>query len=176
MKKSILIMFVSILCFSSCQNGSSSKSADAKTKTKTVETKAAAQAPGKINAEIKGVLQELLPKCEKVEYVFYKEGMSFSTETSGQQATLSYYNFISDEEVAKHNCKYDGGAVFRSPDGDIVLTVDFVLFDTKCKSFVVTANNKTYYQKIDDTGYKYLLQFANLDMSGNNPNVAPKAK
>jgi len=168
-------LFVTILCFYSCQNGSGSKTANKETKTaensKNAQT---AQAAGKVNTEIKAVLQELLPLCEKVEYVFYKQGMSFSTETQGQQATLSYYNFVSDVEAPKHNCKYDGGAVFRSPEGDIVLTIDFVLRDPKCKSFVVTAKNKTYHQKMEDVGYKYLMQFADLDVAGGNPNLTPK--
>jgi len=176
MKKSILILFVAAICFCSCQNESGSKTANKETKTAEKSKNAPAQAAGKVNTEIKAVLQELLPLCEKVEYVFYKQGMSFSTETQGQQATLSYFNFVSDIEVPKHNCKYDGGAVFRSPDGDIVLTADFVLNDPKCKSFVITAKNKTYYQKMEDVGYQYIMQFYNIDMSGNNPNLTPKQK
>ena len=161
MNKIATILLIVLFSLCACQSDSTKKT------TTESKTTAAAAKPAKsnsINPDIKRVLQELLPLCEKVEYVFYKEGLSFSTETSGQQATLSYYNFISDVEAPKHNCKYDGGAVFRSPEGDIILTADFVLFDEKCKSFVVTANNKVYYQKINDDGYKYLMQFANLKM------------
>ncbi len=122
-----------------------------------------ASAP-KINQEIKTVLKELLPQCEKVEYVFYKKGMSFSTETAGANSVLPFYNFISDTEVTPHQCKFDGGAVFRSPDGDIVMTGDFVLNDQNCRSFKVTAKGKTYYQAMDETGFQYLMRFYNIDM------------
>ncbi len=149
---------------SKTDNSAATKPATQKEATKT--------ASAGVNNEIKPLLQRLLPQVEKVEYVFYKQGMSFSTETSGQQAVLSYYNFVSDQAVAKHSCKYDGGAVFRSPEGDIVLTADFVIVDQKCKSFVVTAEGKTYYQQMDDSGLKYLMNFYNIDM--NSGQMKPK--
>lgn len=159
----------------SCSDGnktSKAKSADKTAKVAKQESKAPAAAPGAKNAAIKPLLQRLLPTVKKIEYVFYKQGMSFSTETSGDQAILSYYNFVSDREMAKHNCKFDGGAVFRSQDGDIVMTADFVLVDGKCRSFVVTAEGKSYTQEMEDSGYKYLMNFFNIDM--NSGQMQPK--
>jgi len=154
MKYTIYLLFSLLLTVFACQN--SNKAAKKAPKANTT-------AAPSYNSEIKPLLQRLLPHCEKVEYVFYKQGMSFATELGNKQNILAYFNHISDQEVPKHTCKYDAGAVFRSPDGDIVLTADFVLNDPKCKSAVVTAEGKSYYQKMNDSGFKHLMYFYNID-------------
>lgn len=173
MKITHLVLNVLFICLlfglSACQN---SGKTGAKTNNNTTAPKntAVTQAAAKTNPDIKPLLERLLPKVEKVEYVFYKKGMSFSTETSGKNSILPYFNFISDQEMPDRSCTtFDGGAVFRAPEGDIVLTVDFIISDQKCKSFVVTAENKAYYQQMDKSGYEYLMRFYNIDMNQGTP-------
>ena len=164
MKYTICLLTFLLVGLFACQNADkqTAKKTDTKAKT-TANTNQPVAKAGAINPDIKPLLQRLLPQCQKIEYVFYKQGMSFSTEVGDPKNVLAYYNYISDQEVAKHNCKYDGGAVFRGPEGDIVMTVDFVLLDNKCKSFVLTAEGKSYYQKIEDAGMKHLMFFYNID-------------
>lgn len=155
----ICLLSFCLFAFSACQSGGQD-SAKTANKAKTAPTTAAAPS---INTDIKPILQRLLPQCQKIEYVFYKSGVSFSTELADQRNILAYYNYISEKEVPKHNCKYDGGAVFRGPEGDIVMTTDFVLVDGKCRSIVLVADNKSYYQEITPDGMKHLMYFYNID-------------
>lgn len=157
----ICLLSFCLFAFSACQNADKQGSAKTANKTTTTETTTAA-APS-VNADIKPILQRLLPLCQKVEYVFYKGGISFSTELGDQRNILAYYNYISDKEVPKHNCKFDGGAVFRGAEGDIIMTTDFVLVDGKCRSIVLVADNKSYHQEITEGGMQHLMYFYNID-------------
>lgn len=144
----ILLLCCCLIAFSACDNSGTANKVPETAKTTQPVT----------NSELHPILQEILPTCDKVEFVFYVEGMSMSTETASKQAINSFYSFVSPETAPKKNCPFEGGAVFRSGD-DIVLEMDFVLKED-CRFIRVTANKKTYRQKLTDQGYGYLMQFA----------------
>lgn len=156
----ILLLCCCLVTFSACNNSGTTQKAP--------ETKQTAQSPS-TNSELHPILQEILPTCDKVEFVFYVEGMSMSTETQSKQAINSFYSFVSPEAAPKKNCPFEGGAVFRSGD-DIVLEMDFVL-KPECRSIRVTANKKTYLQKLTDQGYGYLMQFAKFRPGDGTPSA-----
>jgi len=163
----ILLFCCCLIAFSACNTGDSAKKAPQKTKTaQTAQTTTSSTAT---NEELHPILQEILPTCDKVEFVFYVEGMSMSTETTSKQAINSFYSFVSPETAPKKKCPFEGGAVFRSGD-DIVLEMDFVL-KPECRSIRVTANKKTYLQKLTDQGYTYLMQFAKFRPGDGTPSA-----
>lgn len=137
-------------------------SGDAKT-----ETKKTIPVQQKVEQEpLHPLLQQVLPQCNVVELVFFVKGMAMSTETRGANAINSFYTYIEPNElVRKPDCNYDnfeGGAVFRSPAGDIKMTLDFVVQNKACQFVKVIIDKKTYYKNLNEAGVRYFNQFMNL--------------
>jgi len=119
-----------------------------------------------INKELHPKLQEVLPQCGVIEFVFFVKGMEMSTETKGAKAINGFYNHIDSKSVIKQaNCNYDnyeGSAVFRGREGDIKMTLDFVVTDPNCRFVKVVIDNKTYLQQLTDSGLQYFMQFMQM--------------
>lgn len=153
-------MLFGVLFLIACQNGSDKKeTTKKKVQEQTVQT-------AKVNKELHPKLAQALPNSSVIEFAFFMNGMELSSETTGQQPIRAFYNHIDSVEVVKKpNCRYDnyeGSTVFRSREGDITLTIDFVVTDPNCRFAKVTIDNKTYYQQITESGVRYLMQFMQL--------------
>ncbi len=160
-----IFAFTLIALLSACGANSEKSEAPAK------QTQSAVK-PAKKNLGVDNglhpILEKVLTQCYKIEYVFYKEGYTFSTEAEGDQAVRNFYFYISPERFEKQKCKYDGGAVFRGNDESIKMEVDFVL-DEACQHVRVRVEGNTYYQKITPQGIKGLMQYFSINPQQGTP-------
>lgn len=163
----ILILCCCLVILGACNSGNTTASDQKAASTTQKKAAPKTQAAGTVNQELHPILERLLPTCEKVEFVFYVQGMSMSTETEARNAINGFYTFVSPESIPQPSCPFEGGAVFRSND-EIVIEMDFVLSE-QCRFIRVTVEGKTHIQKLTDPGYQYLMQFAKFKPSDGTP-------
>ncbi|MDA7502331.1 hypothetical protein N8482_03555 [Chitinophagales bacterium] len=125
---------------------------------------------GKVNTILHPKLQALLVDAEKLEYVFYKKGYSFSTETdeTSQPGAVKNYFYHISPQIGPTNCKYDGGGVFRNTDGSIIMEMDFAL-KPDCSGVRLRFDGETHYQQLSESGVNALNQLFSIDPSQGTP-------
>lgn len=158
-------LYIALLsCFvGACKSGSTENGSTEGNATQTASTVATEPT---IARDLHPKLQEVLPQCAGIEFAFFLNDMALSSETKGQKAIRSFYNFIDSTSVVKKpECNYgnyEGAAVFRSHEGDIMMTIDYALTNPNCRFAKVTIDNKTYLQELTNDGLRYLMQYMQL--------------
>ncbi|MCB0515430.1 MAG: hypothetical protein R2798_07680 [Chitinophagales bacterium] len=123
------------------------------TKQNTEQTPANTPSKNVDAVDIGGVMTPYLKAAEKIEFQFYEQGISSETESKQQIANFLF--FVSPENATITKCDFDGGIVFKNAAGDIIMTMDYALKQA-CTFVKVTADGKSYYQKLTADGVKFL--------------------
>lgn len=108
-------------------------------------------------------LQKILAKGDKVEYMLYDLGISFESPNPGQSRTFPSFMERSPANGVCKSGKYDGGIVFKSQNGDILLEMEInVPQVSKCNRMVYAINGKKYAQSFNQNGLSFFNQVLNL--------------
>ena len=94
----------------------------------------------------------------------YNMGMTF--ETQSNKEVMRFLSYIKDEAADLSKCpknKYDGSVVFKDPEGDIKMAMEFNVLNN-CNRVVYEIDGK----KISNPLSEYGLQFFN-QVLGNRP-------
>lgn len=108
--------------------------------------------------------QLILSQCDKVEFMMNNVGVTF--ETQGNSEVMRFFSYIMNKPADQSKCKkgtYDGGAVFKNPEGDIKMTMEFNISDT-CNRVVFVLDGKEYAHPLNVAGTAFFKQ-----VLGNTP-------
>jgi len=163
----LIFSLLSILTIGCNQKPASKNKADVKSTDYQAPPKKAPEATGDYQSPLPKVAQLIAP-CNKIEYMFYDYGISF--ESPSQNETRRFFSYIIDKPADTGNCKkgkYDGGIVFKDPEGDIKMEMEFNILKN-CNRVVFNVDGKEYAHPLNEQGVGFFQKV--LDMRNNMQN------
>lgn len=154
-------LFLGLWLFTACSDQTKQNTANSSTANEEKAKSTATTTSTKTTALPVQRIQELVGMCNKAEYTMYNVGVTF--ETDGPQA-LSFFNYISPQIANETNCKkgnHDGGVVFKDPEGDIRMSIEFNVLNN-CNRAVFKVDDKKYSQAINEAGLQFFGQILNM--------------
>lgn len=113
---------------------------------------------------------QIMSQCDKAEYLMYDMGMTFETQSNNE--VMRFLSYIKDEPANVSQCKknkYDGSVVFKDPEGDIKMAMEFNVLNN-CNRVVYEIDGK----KISNPLSEYGIQFFNQVLGNRPPTPQPK--